>query len=66
LLTRREFAEQFVGVGLTTWIAGPTSLSLPAATNEVGDPPIKGGTVIDQVRNIYALLDIAIKNGTIL
>ena len=66
MLTRREFAEQLVGMGLNSWIVGRPSLALPLATNEVCDLLIKGGTIIDPVRNIHAPLDIAIKNGTIL
>jgi hypothetical protein len=52
LLTRREFGEQFVGVGLTSWIVGRPSLSLPPAAYEVCDLLIKGGTVSDPLRNI--------------
>src|ERR1700704_829345 len=53
-------------MGLNSWIVGRPSLALPLATNEVCDLLIKGGTIIDPVRNIHAPLDIAIKNGTIL
>lgn len=66
MLTRREFAEQLVGLGLNSWIVGQPALSLPPATNEVCDLLVKGGTVIDPARNIHAPLDIAIKSGTIL